>query len=109
MEEERHVEINIYEQSQKTVDVYTDGWHFRLGALIETVGDVARTADAVRAPYDVLPAPAREFQTGSSAYGNDGKMVGSMLGLSLMGLVLNSLPSIHGLPLGDNCYTADFD
>lgn len=73
MEEGRHAKNNVYEESQDTVDVYTNGWQCRLNILSKSGADVATTADAVRAASDVPPALVPEIQTGSCSQENAGE------------------------------------
>lgn len=73
VEEKRQAKIIIYEESQKTANVYADGWQFRLDALSKAVEDVASLDDDFQAASDLPVDPAPETQTGSVPQGNAGK------------------------------------
>lgn len=68
LEEGRQTKIDIYKESQMTVNIYDDGWQSHLNALSKPVEDVATPADAVQAAFDVLLALAVEAHAGSGSH-----------------------------------------
>lgn len=69
----RQAKIKIYEKSQKTFDVYADGWYFCLNVLNKAVTDATTAADAVQTASDVIAASAPEAQIGSDFQGIAGE------------------------------------
>lgn len=65
--------INIYDESQKNVDVFAEGWQSRSNNPSRAVADVVMPANAAQTASDVPPTPAPKGQAGSGSRGSAGE------------------------------------
>lgn len=105
----RQAKISIYEESRKTLNLYTSGWQSYLNTLIQAFADIATPAAAVQSASGVPSTLVPEAHKAAIFMVTMGSFFNSVLSLCHLKFVQNQISFTDVFPFGDICWKAEFD